>query len=207
MQDGDAAVASESVLLKCHGESTLSPENIKRCWENSCLKDSIPINVGVNDTEDIEDDRGRQYNVLENAIFEPCIALSSEHNSISSQSKVGAENGKVIVRSPYFLKKSTQEYNQFKKNYEDDAANKKCQTTISNFGYRSITDDCEKKTRTVNKNVIVRSSYFLHKPSKGSIHYDNIDNCSVKETVHNDKHMFSLEQVTSQLFFLYYFQA
>lgn len=148
----------------------------------------MPVQLGVYDAEEIEEDRGTQYNLLTNAIYEPSTALSWEHNS-SSQSKVRAEKGKVVVRSSYFLKSSTQDRNQVKKSYEDDVATEKCRATFADFGYRSVSDDCEKKTRTVKKNAIVRSAYFQHKPSRESINYDKSDNCLVKETIiHQDKH-------------------
>ncbi|KAI5670730.1 hypothetical protein M9H77_11094 [Catharanthus roseus] len=181
-------VSAEAKSDKMGNSTTVLPESVENTCANVASEYLLQRCHGVYDAEEIEEDRGTQYNLLTNAIYEPSTALSWEHNS-SSQSKVRAEKGKVVVRSSYFLKSSTQDRNQVKKSYEDDVATEKCRATFADFGYRSVSDDCEKKTRTVKKNAIVRSAYFQHKPSRESINYDKSDNCLVKETIiHQDKH-------------------
>lgn len=232
MDNGDATVASESLLLKCHGNSRLITENVERCYEEPCLNGTMPANAGVNDTE-----HSTQYiGVEEKTTYVPCAALSGQKKSIQSQVKVRGEDGKVIVRSSYFLKKSTQVDNQFKENNVDDsptekcgkvlgedgkvivrssyfpkkstqvsnqfkdnnvddAAIEKCATSLSSFAYRSGSDDCEKKMKIVNKNFIVRSSYFQHKPSKGRAQNEKSNNYLVNGTVLYDTHLSGLDEV------------
>lgn len=229
-------MASESLLLKCHGKSRLITENVERCYEEPCLHGTMPVNAGVNDTEHTVQDIGIEDDVEEKMTFVPCAALSGQNKAIQSLVKVRGEDGKVIVRSSYFLKKSTQVDNQFKENHVDDAASEKCGkvrgedgkvivqssyflkkstqvnnqfkdnivddaaiekcgTSLSSFAYRSGSDDCEKKMKVVNKNIITRSCYFQHKPSKGSAQSEKSNNYLVNRSVLSDTHLFGLGEV------------
>lgn len=207
VDNGGATVASESLLLKCHG---------------------------ISEREHSKQDIGTGDDVQEKATYLSCAAFSGQHKSIRSQIKVRGEDGKVIVRSSYFLKKSTQLDNQFKENHVndaatekcgevrgedgkvmvrssyflkksiqvdnqfednvDDAAIEKCGTSTSSLANRFGSDECEKKMRLLNKNFIMRSSYFQHKHLKRSAQYEDSNDYLVNGTVHSDTHLFGLDE-------------
>ncbi|KAA8519582.1 hypothetical protein F0562_013794 [Nyssa sinensis] len=142
---------------------------------------------GLHDKEDlVGDTRSPQHALLQksrHSIHKPCIALHKDRECRSDtdagEGKMRTENIKVIVRSSYFQNKSVKESDLENKNemllVKDDVAMDACKSA----------SDAEGKMRTQNRKVIVRSSYFQHKPVKENDHDKENVKLLVKDNIYH----------------------
>ncbi|KAL3522607.1 hypothetical protein ACH5RR_015441 [Cinchona calisaya] len=141
------------------------------------------------ETEYTQDDRGTRCDMLQYSIYKPCTALHKECSSYSNPTKLRTEDIDEIVRSSYFPQK---EMNHIKKKDRDAAADNYAMFP-EKYKYMPASDDSGEK---MNKNVIVRSSYFKSKSMKGRIQSGKSDKASVEESVApHDKYSSGLNEI------------
>ncbi|CAH9105916.1 unnamed protein product [Cuscuta epithymum] len=105
----------------------------------------------------VSDDQGMHNQTpFRHSICKPCVLLHKDRASSRSKSKtIITENGKVVVRSSYFLPKKTE-----KENISDESANDICKSTISAEECPSASVAIDAKTKTVNPITTLKSFEF-----------------------------------------------
>nr|GMD11583.1 exonuclease 1 [Ipomoea batatas] len=192
---------SPSSLLDCNGganscelgSSPVSPpvpQNSSVLLEENRMDDSTTAksscfsetSIGIHEKEDFTNGQGTQSAPFQHSICKPCIVLHKERASVLAKSKIITENGKVVVRSSYFLPKNGKENNQESELDLDESVSEslsaseaskgKMQTIFrkptlrsSNFQHKSAEENDDSKTKTENRRVVVRSSYFQQQNS------------------------------------------
>lgn len=144
---------------------------------------------GHHEKEGLRDGQGMQRTPLQHPICKPCVLL---HKNRVSRNKAVMENGKVVVRSSYFLpkkigKENIQESGTELDEFATDKSNtisspEECpsaseavegemntvcpETTLSfKFQHISADENDESETKPENTRGIIRSSYFQHQNS------------------------------------------
>ncbi|CAI9087891.1 OLC1v1022081C2 [Oldenlandia corymbosa var. corymbosa] len=118
--------------------------------------------TGADEVEENED-RETHCDILQDPIYKPCAGLhKKKHTSDPSQSKLIS----MTVRRSYILPQPTNTLNGVQETdmvaSDRDAVSDRCATRLA-----SVYSD--RKSSTVNKNVVVRSRYFQGKSTKGRI--------------------------------------
>ncbi|CAH9113557.1 unnamed protein product [Cuscuta europaea] len=105
----------------------------------------------------VSDDQGMHNQTpFRHSICKPCVLLHKDRASSLSKSKtIITENGKVVVRSSYFLPKKTG-----KENISDESANDICKSTISAEECPSASVAIDAKMKTVNPITTLKSFEF-----------------------------------------------
>lgn len=140
--------------------TTILPESVDCIAANKSSELLESHHHGVDESEDTQEDRGAQADMVQHSVCKPCSALHKESTSGQDQGKLRTESTKVIVRSSYFLHKATKETNQVKKKDSAETAINKCGVPPASCVNMLSSESGENVMR---KNVIVRSSYFKHK--------------------------------------------
>ncbi|XP_019169233.1 PREDICTED: exonuclease 1 [Ipomoea nil] len=176
---------NSSVLLEENHVSKLMDDSTTA--KSSCF---LETSIGIHEKEDFTDGQGMQRAPFQHSICKPCIVLHKERASGLAKSKTITENGKVVVRSSYFLPKNGKENNQESEvdldesvcdeeplSAASEASKGKMQTIFrkptmrsSNSQHNSAEENDDSKMKTENRRVVVRSSYFQQQNGQDKEH-------------------------------------
>lgn len=98
----------------------------------------------------------QQNNLPQSSVYKPCVVLHKDRAPDREGGKMVSKTKDVVVRSCYFLHKSTKEiYKENKIDMDQNDSNR-----FENHVYKSVSEAPDGKCRAENKKVILRSSYF-----------------------------------------------
>ncbi|CAA3016741.1 exonuclease 1 [Olea europaea subsp. europaea] len=127
-----------------HGANTDSPELVES------------PDHGLHDREVANDNEMQQNNLPQSSVYKPCVVLHKDRAPDREGGKMVSKTKDVVVRSCYFLHKSTKEiYKENKIDMDQNDSNR-----FENHVYKSVSEAPDGKCRAENKKVILRSSYF-----------------------------------------------
>ncbi|KAL2484236.1 Exonuclease 1 [Forsythia ovata] len=163
-------------------------ESVKQSVKTDSPEFVESVDHGLHNIEVADDTEMQQNNLLRNSVYKPCVVLHKDRGSDREVGKMVSETKDVVVRSSYFLHKSTKENYKENKIDVDENDSNRFQNILSDPVYKSLSESSEGKCRTENKKGIVRSSYFQNMTESDTCKRENV----VKKDVF-PMHMFGFD--------------
>ncbi|CAI9787980.1 unnamed protein product [Fraxinus pennsylvanica] len=141
---------------------------------------------GLHNREVGDDTEMLQNTLLQSSVYKPCVVLHKDRAPDQEVGKMVSKTKDIVVRSSYFLHKSTKEiYKENKIDVDQNDSNR-----FENHIYKSVSESSDGKCRAENKKVILQSSYFQNNMTDNG-NFKRENELVKKDAVH--MHMFGFD--------------